>query len=1188
MAFLTVDGNEAAARTAYPLSDIIAIYPITPSSTMGELADAWATAKRTNLWGAVPTVAEMQSEAGAAGTLHGALQAGALATSFTASQGLLLMIPNMFKIAGELLPCVLHVTARAVATHALSIFGDQSDVMAVRSTGWALLCSNSVQEAHDLALVAHAATLASRVPFVHFFDGFRTSHEIAKIREIEHDTISAMIDSRLVSAHRARALTPDHPVVRGTAQNPDVFFQSREAANPYYLDCPTLVQAAMDRFGGLTGRHYRLFEYEGAPDAERVIVMMGSGAEAASEAVARLNARNERVGLLKVRLFRPFSAAYFVRALPSTVRHIAVLDRTKESGAVGEPLYTDVVTAINEMLSASDTPFRFFPRVIGGRYGLGSKEFTPGMAQAVFAELDEPAPRTHFTIGITDDVSFASLPWSNNDAPVAADVSTAIFFGLGADGTVGANKNSIKIIGDETDLYAQGFFVYDSKKSGSITESHLRFGPTPIRSTYLIDRASFVACHQWNLLTRVDVLAKAARGATFLINSPHPADQVWAALPPDLQAQAVEKGLKVYAIDASAVAADAGIGKRVNTVLQACFFALSGVLPRAAAIAAIKRAARKTYGVKGDAVVEANYKAIDMALEGLHQIALGCVSSVKPGADTAETGSRALQPTNLPEFVRSVTLPLIARRGNDLPVSAMPVDGTYPTGTAKYEKRNIADRIPVWDARSCIQCNKCTFVCPHAALRATAFEPLHALEAPPAFACVDYRGAEYDGLKYAIQVAPDDCTGCDLCVQVCPAKNHATGVKALVMAPLAPLAAQERANFEFFLRLPQTNRAKAKVNSVKGTQFLEPLFEFSGACAGCGEAPYLKLASQLFGDRMLIANATGCSSIFGGNLPTTPWTKNAEGRGPAWANSLFEDNAEFGLGFRLSVDQHAARARALVKELAPAISEGLADAILTADQHDEPGIFEQRARVALLRDLLGAHADGNAAELLDIADYLVKKSVWIVGGDGWAYDIGYGGLDHVLASGADVNVLVLDSEVYSNTGGQASKATPRGAVARFASGGKRTGKKDLGLLAMTYGHVYVAHVALGANDTQTVRAFLEAESYPGPSLIIAYAHCIEHGIDIRDGLSQQRKAVASGHWPLFRFDPRNASNGAFPLALDSKSPSIPFTDYAYAETRYRSLTTIDPQAAARLASEAEHDIQARWKLYATLARQENS
>ncbi|HVD93096.1 MAG TPA: pyruvate:ferredoxin (flavodoxin) oxidoreductase [Vicinamibacterales bacterium] len=1175
--FVTLDGNEAAARIAYALSEVIAIYPITPSSTMGELTDTWAAEGRPNLWGSVPTVAEMQSEAGAAGALHGALQTGALGTSFTASQGLLLMIPNMFKIAGQLLPCVLHVTARAVATHALSIFGDHSDVMAVRSTGWGLLCSGSVQEAHDLALVAHAATLESRIPFVHFFDGFRTSHEIAKIRELERTDIEAMIDEELVAECRGRALSPDHPVLRGSAQNPDVFFQSREASNPFYLDCPALVQTAMTRFERLTGRRYHLFDYEGAPDAERVIVIMGSGAEAVAETVAALNTRGERVGLLKVRLFRPFSAAHFVGALPPTVRHIAVLDRTKEPGAVGEPLYVDAVTAISEALSGAEAPFPFFPRVIGGRYGLGSKEFTPAMAKAVFDELDEPAPRTHFSIGVNDDVGFASLTWDKAFRVQDPGLVSAVFFGLGSDGTVGANKNSIKIIGDVTDQYAQGYFVYDSKKSGSITESHLRFGPRPIRSTYLVEAAQFIACHQWNLLSRIDVLARAADEAVFLINSPFAAEKVWDALPAAVQQRIVEKRVQLYAIDASAVAATAGVGKRVNTVLQACFFALSGVLPRDAAIAAIKRAAKKTYGAKGTEVVEANYAAIDAAIDGLHQIAIGTTGVTHATSNVPDDGD---------VFIHTVTLPMIAGHGGDLPVSAMPVDGTYPTGTSRYEKRNIADEIPVWDEVLCIQCNKCVFVCPHAALRVKAMDPSTLADAPASFKAVDYRGTEYVSFKYTIQVAPEDCTGCDLCVQVCPAKHRTTGVKALRMEAQPPLLQQERENFAFFLSLPISDRASAKAQSVKGSQFLEPLFEFSGACAGCGETPYLKLASQLFGDRMVIANATGCSSIFGGNLPTTPWTRNADGRGPAWANSLFEDNAEFGYGMRLSIDGHAERARALVRELRSEIGEGLADALLTADQHDEAGIFEQRKRVLLLRDALRSRAGtGAAAALVAGADYLVKKSVWIVGGDGWAYDIGYGGLDHVLASGADVNVLVLDSEVYSNTGGQASKATPRGAVAKYAAAGKRTGKKDLGLLAMTYGHVYVAHVAFGANDTQTVRAFLEAEAYPGPSLIIGYAHCIAHGIEIKNGLAQQRKAVASGHWPLFRFDPRLAGDGGFPLRLDSKKPTIAFGDYAYEETRYRVLKTTDPATAARLEKEAQHDIDARWSLYETLSAQ---
>ena len=1174
--WITVDGNEAAARVAYHLSDVIAIYPITPSSTMGELSDSWMSEKRPNRWGAVPTVVEMQSEGGAAGALHGALQAGALATSFTASQGLLLMIPNMYKIAGELLPCVLHVTARAIATHALSIFGDHSDVMAARATGWAILSSNSVQEAQDLALVAHAAAASSRVPFMHFFDGFRTSHEVAKIAGLTDDDIAAMLDDGAVSAHRARALSPDHPVLRGSAQNPDVFFQSREAANAFYLNCPAIVQAAMDRFARLTGRSYRLFDYEGAADAERVIVMMGSGSEAVGETVAALNARGERVGLLKVRLYRPFSTSHLVRALPATVRHIAVLDRAKEAGAAGEPLYLDVVAALSETVGAGTAPFKFFPRVIGGRYGLGSKEFTPGMAASVFAELDEPSPRTHFTIGIDDDVTFTSLPWNEELATGTDDTVTAVFYGLGADGTVGANKNSIKIIGDETALHAQGYFVYDSKKSGSMTVSHLRFGPRPIRSTYLIERAKFVACHQWGLLARTDVLAHAARGATVLLNSPFPADQLWEALPAAARRHIVDKDLRVFAIDASRVAAEAGVGKRVNTVLQACFFALAGVLPREAAIAAIKQAVKKSYGTKGEDVVAANFAAIDAALAGLHEARIG---QIEPAAATAPFAMTAAEDA----FVRAVTLPMIAGRGNQLPVSAMPVDGTFPVGTSKYEKRSIAEEIPVWNAQLCIQCNKCTFVCPHAAIRVKAFQPSYMVDAPASFKGVDYRGAEFDGMKYTIQVAPEDCTGCDLCVQVCPAKDKVTGIKALTLAPQPALVEQERRNFAYFLSLPETDRTRMKPSTVKGSQFLQPLFEFSGACAGCGETPYLKLTTQLFGDRMVVANATGCSSIFGGNLPTTPWTCNPDGLGPAWANSLFEDNAEFGYGMRLTIDQQAARARALVRELAPTIGEGLADAVLNADQHDEAGIHEQRKRVRLLKDVLGSTV-GRSAELREIADYLVKKSVWIVGGDGWAYDIGYGGLDHVLASDKDVNILVLDTEVYSNTGGQASKSTPRGAVARFAAGGKRGGKKDLALLAMTYGHVYVAHVAFGANDTQTVRAFLEAEAYPGPSLIIGYAHCIAHGIEVKNGLSQQAKAVASGHWPLFRFDPRRAGEHSFPLVLDSKPPQISFGDYAYGETRYRVLRSLDPEAARTLGDAAQHDIDARWALYETLAK----
>jgi pyruvate-ferredoxin/flavodoxin oxidoreductase len=1190
--WITVDGNEATARVAYPLSEIIAIYPITPSSSMGELADAWMSEGKANLWGTPPTVVEMQSEGGAAGALHGAIQAGALATSFTASQGLLLMIPNMFKIAGQLLPCVLHVSARAVATHALSIFGDHSDVMSVRTTGWGLLCSGSVQEAQDLALVAHASSLDSQLPFLHFFDGFRTSHEVAKIRSLTDDDMAAMIDERRIAEHRARALSPDHPVLRGSSQNPDVFFQAREAANPYYLNCPAIVESAMDRFATLTGRRYRLFDYEGAPDAERVIVMMGSGAEAVGETVAALNAGGERVGLLKVRLFRPFSVAHFVRALPPTVKNIAVLDRTKEPGAIGEPLYQDVVTAINESLDACEAPFKFFPRVIGGRYGLGSKEFTPAMAAAVFAELDEHSPRTHFTVGVQDDVSFASLPYDEAFSTEDGDAVRAVFYGLGADGTVGANKNSIKIIGEETDLHAQGYFVYDSKKSGSTTVSHLRFGPRPIRSTYLIGKAEFVACHQWELLRRLDVLGSAADGATVLLNCPYRADDVWTKLPLRVRRLVLEKKLRLFVIDADSIAAAAGTGRRVNTVLQACFFQLSKVIPAGQAIAAIKKAVKKSYGFKGEEVLRANYAAIDAALAGLQEVDLSGVAIDAGHGDEAEESHIGLAAA-APAFVRDVLGPIIAGRGDSLPVSAMPVDGTFPTGTTQWEKRNIADAIPVWDEVLCIQCNKCTLVCPHAAIRVKAYAPGMLAAAPLTFKAVDYKGNEFPGMKYTIQVGAEDCTGCELCVEVCPAKSKTTGIKALYLRPQRPLREAERANYDFFLRLPETDRAAAKQNSVKGSQFLQPLFEYSGACTGCGETPYLKLATQLFGDRMLVANATGCSSIFGGNLPTTPWTCNAEGLGPAWANSLFEDNAEFGFGLRLTVDKHRDQARDLLRRLAPVVGEGLSAPILESLQADEAEIFDQRARVDILKTRLRTLVDTSpepasaevalALRFLDLADYLVKKSVWIVGGDGWAYDIGYGGLDHVLASDKNVNVLVLDTEVYSNTGGQASKATPRGAVARFAAAGKRTGKKDLGLLAMTYGHVYVAQVAMGANDTQTVKAFLEAESYDGPSLVIAYAHCIAHGLEIKNGLSQQSRAVTSGHWPLYRFDPRTNGDGRFPLVLDSKPPKISFTDYAYQETRYKVLKNMDRATAERLAEEAQQDINLRWKLYEQLA-----
>jgi pyruvate-ferredoxin/flavodoxin oxidoreductase len=1180
--WLTLDGNEATARVAYQLSEVIAIYPITPSSNMGEWADQWASEHRPNLWGTPPSVVEMQSEGGAAGACHGALQAGALATTFTASQGLLLMIPNMFKIAGELTPAVFHVSARAVATHALSIFGDHSDVMCVRSTGWALLSSNSVQEAQDLAAIAHASTLETRVPTLHFFDGFRTSHEVAKIQALTGEELHELVPDGLIEAHRTRALTPDRPVLRGSAQNPDVFFQAREAATPFYLACPALVQRVMDRFAAITGRKYRIFDYYGAPDADRVVIVMGSAAGAIEEAVDKLNASGEKVGLLKVRLFRPFSAVHFMRALPSTVRGIAVLDRTKEPGAAGEPLYQDVLTALAEQ--GSQLPER--PTVIGGRYGLGSKEFTPAMAKSVFDELKRPSPRNHFTSGIVDDVSFSSLDWDPEFSTEHQDTVRAVLYGLGSDGTVGANKNTIKIIGESTNQYAQGYFVYDSKKSGSTTISHLRFGPQPIRSTYLVSRAGFIGVHQWELLERMDVLEAAMPGSTLLLNCPYPAEEVWSKLPGKIQREILENRMRVFAIDATAVANATGMGKRVNTILQTCFFALSGILPKDEAIASIKSAVKKTYGVKGEEVVKQNFNAIDQALAHLHEV------QVPEGIDALADTPTPLPWREAPEFVKTVLAPMMVGKGDTLPVSAMPVDGTFPVATARWEKRNLAEQIPVWTQSSCIQCGKCALVCPHAAIRIKAYEAALLVRAPATFKSMDYKGAEYAGQKYSIQVAPEDCTGCDLCVEVCPAVDKKTGVRALEMKAQRPLREAESENWTFFLGLPQVGRAAAKKNTVKGSQFLEPLFEFSGACSGCGETPYIKLATQLFGDRMIVANATGCSSIYGGNLPTTPWAIDACGRGPAWSNSLFEDNAEFGYGMRLTIDQLAEEGRSLLERLRAVAGEGLATAILDAVQTDEQGISEQRERVVALKRMLewslkrrprGETADAER-RLLSLADYLVRKSVWIVGGDGWAYDIGYGGLDHVLAASRDVNVLVLDTEVYSNTGGQMSKATPRAAVAKFAAGGKPLAKKDLGLIAMTYGNIYVASVAMGANDAQTVKAFAEAESYDGPSLIIAYGHCIAHGIDISKGLKQQANAVACGHWPLYRFDPRLAAQGKNPLSLDSKPPKISFTDYAYQETRYRMLLSTDKQAAQKLAELAQQDVTMRWKMYEQLAK----
>ncbi|MGZ6142878.1 MAG: pyruvate:ferredoxin (flavodoxin) oxidoreductase [Myxococcales bacterium] len=1151
------DGNEAAASVAHRASEVIAIYPITPSSTMGELADEWSAAGRKNLWGTIPEVVEMQSEGGAAGAVHGALQAGALATTFTASQGLLLMIPNMYKIAGELTPFVMHVSARTLATHALSIFGDHSDVMACRQTGFALLASGSVQEAHDLAAIAHAATLKARVPFLHFFDGFRTSHELAKIDKLSDDDLRHLIDDRLIAQIRERALTPDRPLLRGSAQNPDVFFQAREAANPFYDACPQTVQEAMDRFAVRTGRQYRLFDYAGHPEAERVVIAMGSGAEVVHETVDWLNARGHKVGVLKVRLFRPFGVEQFVAALPRSTKSIAVLDRTKEPGAIGEPLYQDVVTALRE--SGRDLP------VIGGRFGLSSKEFTPAMAVAVFDELSREKPRRHFTVGIVDDVTHLSLDYDQALDIEPADVVRAVFFGLGADGTVGANKNSIKIIGEETANYAQGYFVYDSKKSGATTISHPRFGPRPIKSSYLVKQAGFVGCHQFNFLDKFEVLSYAAKEGVFLLNSPYSETEVWDHLPREVQRELIEKKIRFFVIDALKVANATGMKGRINTVMQTCFFAISGVLPRAQAIAAIKHGVEKSYGKKGAAVVQKNFEAIDHTLANLREV-------VVPSQVTSKFSMPPIVPDSAPDFVKRVTAVMMANKGDLLPVSAFPPDGTWPTGTTKWEKRNVASEIPVWDEVLCIQCNKCAMVCPHAAIRAKVYDAKYV----DGCKSTDFRGNEWKGSKYTIQVAPEDCTGCSLCVMVCPAKDKSNPRhKAIDMAPQLPLREQERKNFEHFLAIPEADRTKVRLD-VKNTQFLQPLFEFSGACAGCGETPYIKLMTQLYGDRVLIANATGCSSIYGGNLPTTPYTSNVDGRGPAWANSLFEDNAEFGLGLRLAADKHEQQARELVKAL------GLPEELLTAPQNTEAEIAAQRARVKALREKLQEDMRPEARRLLQLADYLVKKSVWIVGGDGWAYDIGYGGLDHVLALGRKVNILVLDTEVYSNTGGQASKATPMGAAAKFASAGKSKPKKDLGMLAMAYGNVYVARVAFGAKDAQTLKAFQEAEAFPGTSLIIAYSQCIAHGYDVAFGAEQQKLAVETGYWPLYRYDPRRAVAGESAFKLDSAPPKGDLGVYMRNETRFRMVEQQDPARYRELVKQAKANIDERFRLYQQL------
>jgi pyruvate-ferredoxin/flavodoxin oxidoreductase len=1189
--FKTMDANEAVAHVAYRVSEVIAIYPITPSSPMGEWADQWASETVPNAWGSVPHVIEMQSEGGAAGAVHGALQTGSLATTFTASQGLLLMIPNMNKIAGELTPAAFHVTARTIATHALSIFGDHSDVMFCRTTGWAMLCSNSVQEAEDLALISHAATLETRIPFLHFFDGFRTSHEVNKIEMLEDEDMRAMINLDRVIEHRQRALSPDHPVLRGTAQNPDVFFQIRETANSYYDAAPAKVQEVMNKFAEIVGRQYHLFDYVGAPDAERVIVMMGSGAEVAHETIDYLAARGEKVGLLKVRLYRPFCVKSFLAALPKTVSQIAVLDRTKEPGAIGEPLYLDVVNAIQEGISKKYVAPHAFVRgaasrgadesvrpyaIVGGRYGLSSKEFTPAMVKAVFENLTQPEPKDHFTVGIKDDVTHTSLDYDPSFSTEPDSVIRAMFYGLGADGTVGANKNSIKIIGENTNNYAQGYFVYDSKKSGAMTVSHLRFGPQPIRSSYLISKANFIACHQWIFLERYDMLSALVEGGVFLLNSPYGKDEVWDHLPREVQQQLIAKKARFYAIDAHEVAHEAGMGSRTNVIMQVCFFAISEVLPGEEAIDAIRQSIRYTYGKKGEEVVQKNMRAVDETLAHLFEVHIPETADSKIEIPGVFPGA--------PKFEREVLGAIYAGKGDDLPVSAFTCDGTFPTATARWEKRNLALEIPEWDSKICIQCGKCAMVCPHAVIRIKVYDSKGLEGAPATFKSCDARDKEWAGMKYTIQVAPEDCTGCGVCVDICPVKNKSeVRLKAINMVPQPPLRAPESENWEFFVHLPELDRRRIKPGTIRQQQVQEPLFEFSGACSGCGETPYIKLVSQLFGDRAIVANATGCSSIYGGNLPTTPWAKNADGRGPAWSNSLFEDNAEFGLGFRISVDKQTEYARELLKRLDVMVGDDLVQAILNAKQKDESDIYEQRQRVDVLKERLQKVRSSDAKQLLAVADMLVKKSVWIIGGDGWAYDIGYGGLDHVIASGRNVNLLVLDTEVYSNTGGQASKATPRAAVAKFAAGGKPGPKKDLGLMAMTYGNVYVASVALGAKDEHTLKAFLEAEAYDGPSIIIAYSACIAHGIDMTTAMSDQKVAVESGQWLLYRYNPEREAAGENPLQLDSRAPTRKVQEYMLQQTRFKMLTKSRPEEAEKLWAAAQQDAEHRYRMYEYMA-----
>jgi pyruvate-ferredoxin/flavodoxin oxidoreductase len=1173
----TIDGNEAAAYVAYRVNEVCGIYPITPSSTMAELADQWAAAGTKNIWGNVPIIAEMQSEAGAAGAVHGALQAGALTTTFTASQGLMLMIPNMYKIAGELTPAVFHVAARSLAAHALSIFGDHADVMAVRTTGFAQLASSSVQEAHDMALIAQAATLKARIPFVHFFDGFRTSHEVNKLTMLSDEQIRTMIDDDLVRAHRARALNPDNPVMRGTAQNPDVYFQCRETSNPFYAQTPGIVQEAMDKFAQLTGRQYKLFEYYGDSQAERVIVIMGSGAETTRETVDFLNQRGEKVGVVQVHLYRPFSAEHLLAVLPASTEAIAVLDRTKEPGATGEPLYVDLVTSLVEASTSGRLKTAGMPRMIGGRYGLSSKEFTPAMVKAVLDELSKSEPKNHFTIGINDDLSHTSLEYDPGFITEPEEVVRAMFFGLGADGTVGANKNSIKIIGEDPTFYAQGYFVYDSKKSGSQTVSHLRFGPQPIRSTYLVQSANFIGCHQFNFLEKADVLGHAAPGATFLLNSPYGPEDVWDQLPRPVQASIVEKGLGFYVIDAYKVARDTGMGTRTNTIMQTCFFAISGVMPKEQAIEKIKAAIKKTYSMKGEEVVRKNFEAVDQTLAHLHRVQV-------PGAVTSHRELPPVVSQRAPEFVQQVTAMMMAGKGDELPVSVLPIDGTFPTGTTAWEKRNVSQIIPLWEPDICIQCGNCSLVCPHGVIRSKFYDVSHLSTAPSAFKSATIEARGFPDTRYTLQVYLEDCTGCALCVDVCPVKSKAkTGKKAINMSAKAPVLEAERDNISFFETLPINDRSRVDFSTVRGAQFLEPLFEFSGACAGCGETPYLKLVSQLFGDRLLVANATGCSSIYGGNLPTTPWTRNQEGRGPAWSNSLFEDNAEFGFGFRLTADKHLDLAKSLALELKTELGPELVEEIHSARQLTESEVRAQRGRVARLKAALQKMDSPKAKDLLSVIDHLVRRSVWLVGGDGWAYDIGSGGVDHVLASGRNVNVLVMDTEVYSNTGGQMSKATPLGAIAKFAAAGKTTAKKDLALQAISYGNVYVARVALGANAQQTLLALREAEAYDGPSLILAYSHCIAHGINMEKGLQQQRLAVESGYWPLARYNPTLRATGANPFMLDSQRPKIRLKDYAYNELRYRMLSRTNPSEAVRLMELAQEVVYQKWNVYEDMA-----